>query len=99
MSSPFVTLKNDLSNFFYSPLRKYLFYVGNRTTSVHHTRLIKLNLSALNHELFKINCAVSSVCNFLRFQLKMLNISLHCRTLLFCAKYCLPPLHTCWVIA
>ena len=33
-------------------------------------------------------------------QLKMLNIS-SCiaQALLLCAKYCLPPLHNCWVIA
>ena len=63
MSSSFSAFKNNLSKFFNYPLRNYLFYVWDRTTSIHHTRP-RLNLSALNHDLFKMICAVSSVCNF-----------------------------------
>lgn len=59
---------------FNDPLRNYLFYVGDRTSSIHHTRLW-LNLSAINHGLFKINCAVSSLCNSVMLRLKILNTS------------------------
>ena len=64
ISSAFCTFENNLSNFFFnSLLRNYLLYVWDRTTSIHHTRLM-LNLSALNHELFTINCALPSASNF-----------------------------------
>ena len=43
------------------PTRKYLFYTGNRAASIFHSRL-RLNFSALNHDLLKRNCSASSVC-------------------------------------
>ena len=75
ISSTVSTFKNNISNCFNYPLvRNYLFNVADRTTSIHHTRLW-LNLIAINHGLFKINCAVSSPCNFVMLRLKMLNTS------------------------
>ena len=43
------------------PIRNYLFFTGDQTASIFHTRL-RLNFSFLNYDLFKINCSVSSAC-------------------------------------
>ena len=43
------------------PIRNYLLFTGDRTASIFHTRL-RLNFSALNYDLLKRNCSVSSAC-------------------------------------
>ena len=62
-SSSLGSFKNTLSNCFGPSSRNYLFYVGDRSASIFHTRL-RLNFSALNYDLFKKNCSVSPTCKY-----------------------------------
>ena len=55
LSSSLGSFKNNLSNCFGSSSHNYLFYVGDRSASIFHTRL-RLNFSALNYDLFTKNC-------------------------------------------
>ena len=56
------SFKKNISNCF-CPFRNYLFYVGDRSASIFHTRL-RLNFSALNYDLFTKNCFVSPACKY-----------------------------------
>ena len=61
MSSSLSIFKNNASKFMKFPTCNYLFFTGDRAASIFHTRL-RLNFSALNYDLFKRNCSVSSAC-------------------------------------
>ena len=63
LSSSLRSFKTNLLKCLGFPSRNYLFYVGDRSASIFHTRL-RLNFSALNHDLFKKNCSVSTICTF-----------------------------------
>ena len=80
------------------PIRNYLFFNGDRTTSVFHTRL-RLNFSALNYDLFKRNCSASSACPLCDAPIEdAKHYFLLCPSLLLCVKHYLPSLHICWDI-
>ena len=75
------TFKNNISNYFNYPLRNYLFYVADRTTSIYHTRLW-LNLIAINHGLFKMLSLKMLNTSRLKFSCSALNIIYLLRTFL-----------------
>ena len=54
------SFKHNVLNCMKFPTRNY-FFTGDRAASIFHTRL-RLNFSALNYDLFRINCPVSSAC-------------------------------------
>ena len=96
MSSSLSIFKNNVSKFMKFPTCNYLFFTGDRAASIFHTRL-RLNFSALNYDLFKRNCSVSSACTLCDAPVEdAKHYSCFARVFLFCAKYFLPPLHTCW---
>ena len=61
ISSSLVIFKNSLLKFLQFPSRNYLFYTGDRSASISHTRL-RLNFSALKLHLFQKNCCLSPAC-------------------------------------
>ena len=63
LSSSLGSFKNNLSNCIGPSSRNYLFYVGDRSASIFHTRL-RLNFSALNYDPFTKNCSVSPACKY-----------------------------------
>ena len=65
ISSSLVIFKNSLLKFLQFPSRNYLFYIGDRSASISHTRL-RLNFSALKLHLFQKNCCLSPACSTLR---------------------------------
>ena len=60
LSSPGI-FKRNLLKFLHFPSRSYLFYIGDHSASIFHTRL-RLNFSALNYHLFQKNCCPSPAC-------------------------------------
>ena len=62
LSSSLGSFKKNISNCF-DPSCNYLFYVGDHSASIFHTRL-RLNFSALNYDPFMKNCSVSAVCKY-----------------------------------
>ena len=63
LSSSLESFKNKFSKCFGPSSCNYLFYVGDRSASIFHTRL-RLNFSALNYDLFTKNCSVSPACKY-----------------------------------
>ena len=61
-SSPGI-FKRNLLKFLYFPSCSYLFYIGDGSASIFHTRL-RLNFSGLNYHLFQKNCCPSPACAF-----------------------------------
>ena len=59
-SSPGI-FKRNLLRFLHFPSQSYLFYIGDRSASIFHTRL-RLNFSALNYHLFQKNCCPPPAC-------------------------------------
>ena len=57
----FSRFKRKLLKFLHFQSCSYLFYIGDHSASVFHTRL-RLNFSALNYHLFQKNCCPSSAC-------------------------------------
>ena len=53
--------KSNLLKCLHFPSRNYLFYIGDRPASIHHTHLI-LNFSALIYHLFQKNCYATPAC-------------------------------------
>ena len=61
ISSSLVIFRNSLLKFLQFPSRNYLFYIGDRSASISHTRL-RLNFSALKLHLFQKNFCLSPAC-------------------------------------
>ena len=61
ISSSLGIFKHSLLKFLQFPSRNYLFYIGDRSASIFHTRL-RLNFSALKYHLFQKNCCLSPAC-------------------------------------
>ena len=57
----FSRFKRNLLKFLHFQSRSYLFYIGDHSASIFHTRL-RLNFGALNYHLFQKNCCPSSAC-------------------------------------
>ena len=98
LSSSLGSFKKNISTCF-CPSRNYLFYVGDRSTSIFHTRL-RLNFSALNTTFLRKIVLFHLHVNIAMLQLKMLNIIIcTVQVLLLYLIFCLPPLHTYWEIS
>ena len=57
----FSRFKRNLLKFLHFQSRSYLFYIGDHSASIFHTRL-RLNFSALNYHLFQKKYCPSSAC-------------------------------------
>ena len=79
--------KHSLLKYLQFPSRNYLFYIGDRSGSISHTRL-RLNFSALKHHLFQKNCCLSPACTLCDAPVEDPK-----HYFLYCMKICLPPLH------
>ena len=62
LSSSLRSFKNIVSKNMKFPTRNYLFCTGDHVALSFHSRLLRLNFSAINHDLFKRNCSASSAC-------------------------------------